>query len=321
VFADEPTERTVRRVPIWRWRELQDRPSSDLVIVQGSRLLIRRLPQRHAIVLPEFVHHVLDLSGDLSAVEGRLHRKLLRTIRQAQKHGYQLDVSQSDRDFDEFYRRMALPTTRMRHGELSTPMPRYEAYQYFRRGLLFRIRRDGDWVAGAVCQSDQGTLLGQILGVRWGDPQEMKMGVLYALHYAVIRWANEHGYRSLDFLETGPYLESGLFQNKRRWGTTVSVPYYTRRQTWLQARRVTPALAGFLKENPFVIVDAENRLHGLIAVDDPASVPAETRLDWEKRYATPGLDSLIVRAVGSFVESRHEDLVLPVSVANGQARA
>jgi hypothetical protein len=133
-------------------------------------------------------------------------------------------------------------------------MPRYEAYQYFRRGLLFRIRRDGDWVAGAVCQSDQGTLLGQILGVRWGDPQEMKMGVLYALHYAVIRWANEHGYRSLDFLETGPYLESGLFQNKRRWGTTVSVPYYTRRQTWLQARRVTPALAGFLKENPFVIV-------------------------------------------------------------------
>ena len=65
------------------------------------------------------------------------------------------------------------------------------------------------------------------------------------------------------------------------------------------------------------MVDKDEKLHGLIVVDDSGSVSAEMIEDWEKRYATPGLSSLVVCSVRDFTEGvadiHDPDLVIPIS--------
>ena len=316
LFRSEPARRLVGQIPFWRLHEIDAWPSGDIIVANGNKHLIRRLPRANALVLPDFVHHYLDVSGGWNAVRGRIHRGLLTTeLRRAQKYGYGIEISHDDQDFDEFYREMYLPTTRSRHGGLSGPMPRGQAHRYFRHGLLLRITRDGRWVAGAVCQIEGDALVGHVLGVRDGDPRLIKEGVVYALYYEHMRWANEHGFRTIDLGEAETYLAWGLFQYKRRWGSTLGVPKTSRRQTWVKVRRLTPSTRSFLKTNPLIVTDERERLYGLIAVDDPARVTAEMRQDLEKHYATPGLESLIVRSVESYVSTERRDLVLPVSAA------
>ena len=313
LFDGEPTRTQIGRIPIWRWRDAANWSSGDLLIVQGSRHLIRALPREEAIILPEQVRHALDLSGDWTAVEARFHRNIRKKVLQhLRRGGYQFEATRSERDFREFYSEMALPTTRNRHGRLSRPMSFDEAHEYFSHGFLLKVMRDSVWVSGAVIQTEGDRAIGQIIGVRDGDLQLVNRGVETVTYYAGIRRAHEMGYRTMDFLETGPYLASGLFRHKRTWGAAVDVPPYVRRWLLIRVRRGTPAVARFLEDNPFIVIDDRERLHGLIAVDNTTQVSAETRLDCERRYATPGLESLIVRAVENFIEPQTGDLIVPL---------
>jgi hypothetical protein len=303
LFDTEPEEQIVDRVPFWRCRELAATPSADILIVAGSKHLIRRLPRQRAIVMPEFVRHVLDVRGDWQDVQRRfrktVHKNDLRRIR---KFGYDYDVSHDDRHFREFYHQMYLPTMQARHESMSMPTDFDEAYQYFRHGMLFRIKRAGEWVAGGVCHAQGNALLLDVIGVRDADTQLIEEGAMAARYYAAIHWANRNGFKEVNFLGSSPFLSAGQFQYKRKWGTAIHVPPHLHRQIWMKINRSTPAVSQFLKANPFVVVDVSGNLDGLISVDERRGVTPEAKAEWDNRYATPGLRSLVVRAIDDFID-------------------
>lgn len=321
LFTENPAERRVGQIPFWRRDELANLSSGDVIVVEAARHLIDKLPRQKAIVLPQYVHHILDARGEWQDVRRRFHKSVRNyELRLMRKHGYQHAVSHDDRDFEEFYRQMYSPTMDDRHGEQSSPMSFTEAYQYFRQGWLFRVTRDGTWVSGVVCHPAQNTVCVDIGGVRDADLQLIKEGAMAALYYVAIHWANQHGYDAVNFLGTGPYLGIGMFQYKRKWGGAISVPPHLHRQIWIRVRRSTPAVAQFLKETPFVVVDGNGKLHGLIVVDDPHSVSDEIREGWEKRYSTPGLSSLLIRPVRTYTEdpTNESDSGLSISICGAE---
>jgi len=317
IFVEDPVEQRVGQIPCWRYDKVVDLSSGDILIVEATKHLIRKLPRQSAIVLPERVDHIVDVQGDWQDVRSRFRKSVRKNeLRLIRKYGYEYDVSYASQDFEEFYHQMYLPTTRDRHGELSFPKSISEAYQYFRRGWLFRVKRDGDWVSGVVCHPLQGVLLARISGVKNADARLIHEGATAATYYAAIHWANQHRYKVVNFLGSGVRLSGGLFQHKRKWGATVSVSPNLHRQIWIRVRRITPAVSRFLKENSFIVVDKSGKLHGLIIVDEPHNVSAETRKEWEKRYVTPGLSSLLIRSVRNFAEEpanvKDPDLVIPI---------
>jgi hypothetical protein len=197
-----------------------------------------------------------------------------------------------------------------------------QAYQYFKHGLLFFVKREDQRVCGSVFHIEQDRVNFIIMGVLNGNQQLMKEGVVGALNCLRIEWANQQGYRAVNFLGSGARLSSGLFQHKRKWGTTVSIPPNLHRLIWINIRRNTPAVSQFLKDNPFIVVDREGRLHGQIIVDDPHNVSAETKHEWEKHYATPGLSSLIIRSAGNFAKASGSlneppNLIVPIPLNAG----
>jgi hypothetical protein len=317
LYVEKPEQQKGGQVPFWRCGEWVESLSTDMVIVSASNHLIRSLPCRNAIILPEFIHHIVDVRGDWQDVYDRIHKNARAgELRRANKLGYEYVISHNKNDFDEFYTQMYLPTMQARHGEAALPTPPGEAYQYFRRGWLFWIKRDGTYVSGAVCQPQQDVVNARIAGVRNADAQLMREGAAAMVYYMMLQWANQHGYRAVNFLGTDPYLSSGLFQHKRKWGAKLSVPSYLYRQIWIKVQHNTPAVAQFLKDSPFVVMDKSGQLQGLIFTDDPHNVPAQVLRDWENRYITPGLSSLVIRSVSRFIQGPLDDncadLVIPI---------
>jgi hypothetical protein len=317
LFETDPFEQHIKRIPVWRCKEITDL-QSDLIVVEAAKHLIRRLPQQNAIITPEFVEHELGVSGEWEEVQRRLRKRMRDEIRLTRKYGYQYKISRNAQDFKKFYYDMYLPTVHSRHKDAASPMPLRQAFEYFRYGLLFLVERDGRRVCGLVCHLKHDTVRLMVMGIVNGDKQLLKEGAADALYYLLIQWANLHGYQAISFLGSGTRLNSGLFQYKRKWGTTISVSNTLHRQIWIKIQRNTPAAVQFLKDNPFVIIDRDGKLHGLIIVDDLHQVSAETREEWEKRYVTPGLSSLVVRSVSNLFEKpadgHHSDLVIPIRI-------
>jgi hypothetical protein len=321
LFTDIPSEQEVDRIPFWQLEKLANLSKGDVVIIEATKQLVNRLPRQHALVLPEFVRHILDVQGTWDEVQSRFRKTVQKNdLRRIRKYGYEYDVSHNDQDFNEFYHQMYLPTMQDRHNNLSMPTPYYEAYQIFRHGYLFRLKRDGVWVAGGVCHPEQKVLLLDIIGVRHADAQLIQEGAMAARYYAAIHWANQHGYSGVNFLGSGPYLKEGQFQYKRKWGTQVFIPPHLHRRIWLKVNQATPAVIHFLQENPLIVVDEQEHLHGLITVEDMRQVTPEAKAEWEKLYGTPGLQSLRIRSAGHLVprttKMHDSEIIIPLSLSH-----
>ena len=302
LFTKEPTEKEIGRILVWGPGKLRHSITSDLAILEASQYLIRKLPSQNAIVLPFRLQFVLDIQGEWKDVEQRWRGDALRNDkRQAQRFGYEYEISHDEADLEMFYHDMYLPTMQKRHGKLAALLPKAEAHQFLRHGWLFLVKRDGAYVAGGLCHAQDGILEFKEMGVLNGDQQLMREGAVGAMNYLRIRWAHQEGYQGVNFGECWPFL-SGIFQSKRKWGAAVSIPPHEHKQIWIKIQRNTPAVSQFLQSNPCVIVNGRGELNGLIVTDDPDKVTPTTAAAWRKLYATPGLAGLCIRSVTDLME-------------------
>jgi hypothetical protein len=301
LFIERPAEREVGSVPAWRISELTNLSPGDIAIVEADRRLIRQLPDRCAFVLPVFVEMVVDVQGDWEDLESRFRKSIRSERRLQRKYGYRYEASNSDQDFETFYRDMYLPTMKVRHGDLAVPMPHNEAYQYFRHGLLFWVLRDGQRVCGSVCYLERDIAHFILVGVFKGDQQLMKEGAIGALNYLRIQWANQNGHRAVDLGYCRPFMTS-LFHYKRKWGTTVKAPSDLRPQFWIKLQRNTPAVYQFMKDNPCIVVNEKHQLYWLVMTDHPETARIEHETEWRKELETPGLQGLLIRSMADFFD-------------------
>jgi hypothetical protein len=295
LFTEKPTVREIGQVPIWRASSVAARSDTDLVVVIGSKRLIRRLPRHSAVVLPFFVRMVMNVQGDWEDVKQRIHKNIRNShLRLVRKYSYEYELSHCEEDFELFYHRMYLPTTEKRHGELASPMSFEEAHQNFWHGYLHLVKRNGQYVAGGLYYAHGNIARFRVVGVIDADEQLMREGALGAYYYALVHSANQAGFDGVNFGDCTPLLTDGIFQYKRRWGSTAMYSEVSHEQIWIKIQRDTPAVRQFFKDNPLIIIGEHGQLQGLIVTDETDNVAETTRNEWNKQYATPGLDGLLV---------------------------
>ena len=283
---------------------LINNPAVDLTLIGASGNLIRRLPAKNTIVLPRLVDQILDVRGEWKDVQARFHHQVRNgEMRLIRKYGYQIETSNKDTDFEKFFHEMYIPSMKMRHGYQAHILSWTEAYECFKQGVLFLTKRDGIYVSGSVCvtQSASGVVHGLLIGVLQADQQLVKEGAQGVLYYAVAQWANTHGYEAVDFEATEPFLKKGILQYKKKWGTVIRIPRNDRKRLWLKIQRHTPAVNQFLKDNPCIMINKQGDLQGLFFVDDSDQVPADTKAEWDKLCAMPGLKGYCIYPVENLV--------------------
>jgi len=303
LFTAEPVEKEIGRVPLWRLGQLINTSKSDLTFIGASKHLLQHLPTRNAILLPRNVDQMLDVRGDWEDVLKRFHTTVRRNeLRLVRKYGYEYELSNRDADFEIFFHEMYRPSMRTRHGQQAHLIPYEKAYRTFKNGVLFLVKREGNCVSSGLCDiaREPGVVHFLMEGVRQGDPQLLKEGAQSTLYYAITRWANEHGYETVDFEATEPFLKKGILQHKRKWGLMVQVK--SPKRIWLKIHRSTPAVDQFVQENPCIIIDKQAELQGLFFTDEPDNVPAETKETWAKLCEMPGMNGYLIRSVKDFLD-------------------
>ncbi|WP_432010369.1 hypothetical protein [Streptomyces cucumeris] len=242
---------------------------ADLAVLVAPADVVDSLAGPGDIRAVSRIHQVVDTSRGHAHVMSRLlSRREGRRRRNAERDGFTYDVSHEDEHFYEFYRTMHLPTMHMRYADRARSVEEEQAFRtLFRQGVLFRVLRSGEWVAGSVCQIDRERrrLNARLIGIKEGSEVHRAAGAQTYIYYANLDWAaSEEGIDLLDFQGCEPFLTKGTFQYKKRFGTTAVIPdnVFGRLRMLIRPKAQSPSVRRFLVNNPVV---AENGSGELVA--------------------------------------------------------
>ncbi len=238
----------------------------DVLVVEGPRSVIGRLPRERSLIMPLRVHMVASLVGDggdvsrlLSGEQRRQHRRRLS------RFGYRYEISHLDADFLSFFDGMYLPTMSVRHGRRARTVGREHAKSaLFDCGHLMLVYSGDRMVGGTVnhLDAERRQVNARLVGVLDGDERLMREGVVKTAGTFLLEWASTHAYTAVDFQGCEPFLGKGTFQAKIDLGAGAQLPPppLRDRRLWLSVRRDSPAVRDFLVANPVIVLDDDHQI-------------------------------------------------------------
>lgn len=193
---------------------------------------------------PRWVVEVGDDPAALRAGWRKTSNNLFRSLKKADRAGFQFREATTDADLRRFYR-LYLHTMR-KHRTL----PRSLRQLRLARGLLgagefrlFVVEREGRLAAGGVFHLWRDTVE---LIYNGSDDALLDLRPNHALYWGVIEWCAAHGRRRFDFGEASPTTSLGRF--KSQWADPVPNHRYTWRAGGALSRSESMAAASYAVE-------------------------------------------------------------------------
>jgi len=173
---------------------------------------IRALPWQRAL---------LDVSGSMDSIAGRMRTLRKRDLSKAQKLGLEYCVSDDLADFELFYHKMYAPYIGERYVERAF-IHSYEDLQkvFKKRGKLLCIKYQDDLVAAyfGTYRRYGSSFSALLMGVHQDYTRLVERGVVTALYWYVTSWAHANELSNVDFGRVRARLNDGLFGFKRQMG-------------------------------------------------------------------------------------------------------
>jgi len=130
-------------------------------------------------------------------------------------------------------------------------------------------------------------------GVYEGNYNLIKGLAGQAALFFLIDWAKMNGMKSLDYGNTLPFFNDGIFSYKKEWGMFME-NHSNRYFCALKLNNPNKGSLAFLQQNPFIFVDKGGGMNGVVLVNHrPTKVELQQIFS---KYYLPKLDSLIVIA-------------------------
>lgn len=231
---------------------------ADIVLHGIHEQDVDRLPSRRArLVCPFRVHLVVDTVDQHQFAAQLSKREVTERRRFERAADWQLARTTDSELIERFYQAMYLPTMEQRHGEAQRTESVTTAHAILRRGALYRLLRDGEWVAGALCTEKHGVLTTRLLGVAQGAAEQYRGGALKMLYFRLLEQAaSGDSFRQVDLYGTEAMLAKGIFQWKRRLGAYPVLPrthWAWKRLVW-EIQRDTPEVRDYLNASPLLVM-------------------------------------------------------------------
>ncbi|MDD2852265.1 MAG: GNAT family N-acetyltransferase [Desulfuromonadaceae bacterium] len=222
-------------------------------------------------------------------------RAVNSTIR---KYGLTCRVTHSQEDFDFFYHRMAKPLIN-KFGDAAMEATYDDLKLFFEKGILLLVLYEGEPISGVLCYEDKGTFVAYRSGLRDGDPSYLKMGAMSAWYYYLMEYAREQGYQKVDFMNSLPFLNNGVYLTKQHWGAKTGAFEGATSRVYLFNRGSSKKFARIIDTIP-LIIHTRNGIEGVISLPDDIELTPELEQKLSSQYGAPGLYGLqILRSTGT----------------------
>ncbi len=284
---------------------------------QHDTLLINEIPRYLRILfkdpmtwyVPCWVYGELYLSADHQQLVR--NRSLRSDINKIKKANLTFETASDTADCHEFYHSMHLPFVTQSHHDGAVVTDYAEVLHELKRCDLVFVRNEEERLAGALIRYSKNRAELWFLGVKDGNPEYVKLGVIGALYYYPILYFKSKGIQRVDFGPSRAFLKNGVLQYKRKWDQTLSG---TSRDGFLiRPSSVGPAVKGFLCNNPFIITD-RGKLVGVVFADGKEQLSHDFLEQTSRQYSLKGMAGLVVCTFGG-VEG-DEPYVVPSALSD-----
>lgn len=291
------------RCPFWRIRRRIQKvwPECAFLLTEHTAPMLPSLSRKPGFRIPFWVDMEVPLPN-LGRKEWKRQRKdIARRIR---KNGLEYEISKDPEFFQDFLWKMHVPFITQRYEETALlPEVRY-LEGVFSRGALILIKKGRDTVGGCLFEYLPGMVWMRKLGVRDGDWEYVRQGVIGAMYYFLMMEMEEQGQGKISFGGTRPFLRDGVTSFKLslngRLASNSEAPGAV--ALWLTLMRDSPALRNFLVENPFIYFSEPNQPRRAIFVRAESDEWRGSLPDTLHATECPGLTGTTV-----FVLGRMED--------------
>lgn len=290
-FAGDHAEVEWGRMWLWNACRLarNDRAGHDLAIVDSEASLCRRLKGPDVFLLPNWIRGEIDLA--VASQQMKRSDSVKSDLRKIRQQGLRYEVTHEEREFERFYHDMYLPYANQTYAGMMFLMPHADLRKFIPRSELLWVKNDAEEVAGLMLLHDGAIIRAYALGVKNGDPQYVKSGVLAAAYYFSIMHLTERGDRRLHLGGTRPFLCDGVLQYKKKWG--IRIVDKSPRFFVLTRTRNTRASKSFLVNNPFFF-ETQDTLGGAIFIGRDSGITDDAIHRWRKEFEDMGISHVQV---------------------------
>jgi len=260
------------------------------------------------MIIPEWVLFMFDLSKPSEKVwnlSKSKNKSLRENIRKFRQHNYSYTITRDPAQFEYFYNQMYLPYVEGRFGEITAKAGFRQMERIFEKGQILLVKKGNEYVSGGVVRVEGNTVFFPFLGILGGKLEYLKGGALTALYYFTILWAKETGCKWLDFGHCRSFLKDGVFNYKKHWGMEIKISRRYRNIFGMKICNVHQGVQSFLEKDPFIFIDQE-KLKGLIFIDDAYPLPLEEVESLLMTHSISGLDSLLIVSPKGYTKQAEE---------------
>jgi len=283
-YIDEPKVKFLGKLSFNKVASSLGAAKADLTIVATSWLFSRFLGDNGFFVSPR-VDFVLDITGSFEKIQNRVSEGKRRNLRKVAKANYTFEVTKDLSKLESFYYDMYLPHMLKRYSGSALPISFSGLKELFLKGELLLIKLGEECISANLLVPHGSELWEPILAVKDVDKQ-FTLGS-YAVYYFSIFVGIQRGFERMDFGETPPFMQDGLFQFKRGLGMWVRPAMGSNAQVFgLRFSILDKVARHFLSDNPFVFLD-DGGLNGLVFLESVDALSV-------KPFCVSGLASLYV---------------------------
>lgn len=296
IFDQNRDERLLGRR--WIWRVARQRgpkgQAGALIIAEMGRRVRRMCGASYNYHVPCWIGGTIDPAAFVSRLQSR--RSVKEDSRRLRKLNLTWEIGRNPADFDAFFRDMYVPYILSTYGAKAFMMSREAMIASAAKSEIFFIKMEGRRVAGQLLVYENGGVRAWSLGVLNGDRGFVEMGAIKAMHFHLLAYLAEQGFRTVHFGGSRPFLRDGVLKYKKYLGLRVTDD--SPRSFAVRLPFGLPAVMGFLRGNPF-IHKLDGSYWGLVTVQQGTPEADQSIVDVHKALGLPGLAGLSIQIAPS----------------------
>lgn len=234
------------------------------------------------LILPR-VNFSLDISPPVEAIIARMMRIRRRSIQKIEQLPYSYEVTKSLDKLKYFYDKIYLPfTLEGTKTDIARLTPIETVKEWLQKGELLFVKSNGTHLSGLLYNPENGTMHCRLIAYSEGMAGQAAL-------FHLIKTAKKKGYTKVNYGETSPFINDGLFFYKKSWGMEMKPKIKNYKVLGVKFCNFEKAVQGFLIDNPFIFTDFEN-LTGLVHLSSGDINPHSLH----HKYYTPGMHKLMI---------------------------
>lgn len=282
-FSEEPIIQDLGETTFNKASAIIAEKKPDVVFAAANRILSNFFLASSLVLLPQ-IDFCLDISASWDSIYSVIHNGKLRSIRKIQADNYSYEITRDYEKLRWFYHEMYLPQILHKHGSSSEPVSYAESERLFRKGGLFLVKLNDEYVSGAIYVTNGVKVYIPMLSAKYAENSPTHNAGIAALYLLVV-WAKQQGYKEINYGSCQPFFKDTVFQYKKEWGMKMtSIEGDCARIFALKLCTFSNGAIDFLLDAPFVFENNKN-LEGFAVLG--------SNTDIHKNYYVPGLSRLV----------------------------